>query len=47
MTKQDKEKVYERYEEIVEWIDRIRNKNLMEAEYLNLILKKVSGGGTV
>lgn len=47
MTKQNKEKVYESYDEIVHWFDDARTKTLMESEYLNLIVKSVPAGGTV
>lgn len=47
MTKRNKEKVYEFYEEIVQWFDGARTKTLMESEYLNLIVKSVPGGGSV
>lgn len=45
--KRKKEKVYESYEEIVDWFDNARTKTLMEAEYLSLILKHVPAGGSV
>lgn len=47
MTKQNKEKVYESYNEIVEWFDGARTKTLMESEYLNLIVNSVPAGGSV
>lgn len=47
MTKENKDKVYECYEAIVQWYDKARTKTLMEAEYLNLILKSLPAGGTV
>jgi len=47
MTKQNKERVYESYEEIVPWFDEARTKTLMEAEYLNLIVKLIPAGGSV
>lgn len=47
MTKRNKEKVYESYEEIVQWFDDARTKTLMECEYLNLIVKSVPTGGSV
>lgn len=47
MTKQNKEKVYESYEEIVDWFDDARTKTLMESEYLNLIINSVPAGGSV
>ena len=45
MTKRNKEKVYECYDEIVNWFDDARAKTLMESEYLNLIVKSVPVGG--
>lgn len=47
MTKRNKEKVYESYEEIVQWFDDARTKTLMESEYLNLIINTVPAGGSV
>jgi 2-polyprenyl-3-methyl-5-hydroxy-6-metoxy-1,4-benzoquinol methylase len=47
MTKPNKEKVYECYEKIVNWFDDARTKSLMEAEYLNLIVKSIPAGGSV
>ncbi len=47
MTKRNKEKVYESYEEIVQWFDATRTKTLMESEYLNLIVKSVPAGASV
>jgi 2-polyprenyl-3-methyl-5-hydroxy-6-metoxy-1,4-benzoquinol methylase len=47
MAKQNKEKVYESYEEIVRWFDDARTKTLMESEYLNLIVNSVPDGGSV
>lgn len=47
MTKQNKERVYESYEKIVHWFDDARTKTLMEAEYLNLIVKAMPAGGSV
>ncbi len=47
MTKRNKDKVYESYDEIVHWFDDARSKNLMESEYLNLIINAVPGGGSV
>ena len=47
MAKRNKEKVYESYEEIVQWFDDARTKTLMESEYLNLIVKSVPAGGSV
>ncbi len=44
MPKRNKEKVYESYEEIVQWFDDARTKTLMESEYLNLIVKSVPAG---
>lgn len=47
MTKQNKERVYESYEEIVHWFDDARTKTLMEAEYLNLIVKAIPAGCSI
>ena len=47
MTKRNKEKVYESYDEIVQWFDDARTKTLMESEYLNLIVNSVPAGGSV
>lgn len=47
MTKRNKERVYESYEEIVHWFDDARTKTLMEAEYLNLIVKAIPAGSSV
>jgi ubiquinone/menaquinone biosynthesis C-methylase UbiE len=47
MTKRNKEKVYESYDEIVDWFDDARTKTLMESEYLSLIVKSVPTGGSV
>ncbi len=47
MAKQNKERVYESYEEIVQWFDDARTKTLMESEYLNLIVNSVPAGGSV
>jgi SAM-dependent methyltransferase len=47
MTKRNKEKVYESYEEIVDWFDDARTKTLMESEYLNLIINSVPADGSV
>jgi ubiquinone/menaquinone biosynthesis C-methylase UbiE len=47
MTKRNKEKVYESYEEIVQWFDDARTKTLMEYKYLNLIINSVPVGGSV
>jgi SAM-dependent methyltransferase len=35
------------YEEIAEWFDANRNKNLMEREYLSIILERTKAGGSV
>jgi 2-polyprenyl-3-methyl-5-hydroxy-6-metoxy-1,4-benzoquinol methylase len=47
MAKGNKEKVYEPYEEIVQWFDDARTKTLMESEYLNLIINSVPAGSSV
>ena len=47
MTKRNKEKVYESYDEIVDWFDDARTKTLMESEYLNLIVKSIPADGSI
>ncbi len=47
MTRRNKERVYESYEEIVHWFDDARTKTLIEAEYLNLIVKAIPVSGSV
>lgn len=47
MVKQNKERVYESYDEIVQWFDDARTKTLMESEYLNLILNSIPAGGSI
>ena len=47
MTKHNKEKVYQVYEEIVKWFDEARTKTLMESEYLNLIINSVPANSSV
>lgn len=47
MTKQNKERAYESYDEIVQWFDHARTNTLMESEYLNLILNSVPAGSSV
>ena len=47
MTKRNKKRVYESYEEIVDWFDDARTKTLMESEYLNLIVKSIPAGGSI
>ena len=47
MTKSNKEKAYESYEEIVQWFDDAHTKTLMESQYLNLIINSVPAGGSV
>ncbi len=47
MNRRNKTKVYEAYEQIVDWFDDARTKNLMESEYLNLILNSVPAGGSI
>jgi trans-aconitate methyltransferase len=46
-TKRNKAKVYEAYEEIVQWFDEARTKTLMESEYLNLIISSIPAGGSI
>lgn len=43
----NKERVYEVYDEIIEWFDDERAKNLMELEYLNLIINKIPSQGSI
>jgi 2-polyprenyl-3-methyl-5-hydroxy-6-metoxy-1,4-benzoquinol methylase len=47
MTKQNKERVYESYDEIVHWFDDARTKTLMESEYLNLIVNSIPESGSI
>lgn len=47
MTELNKIRVYECYEAIVHWFDNARTKTLMEAEYLNLIVKAIPEGNSV
>ena len=47
MTKLNKTKVYEVYDEIIDWFDEKRSKNLMEAEYLDLIVKSIPAGASI
>lgn len=47
MPKRNKEKVYESYEEIVDWFDDARTKTLMESEYLNLILNSIPANSSI
>ncbi|GAN17062.1 hypothetical protein lpbnt_01163 [Legionella pneumophila] len=41
MSKLNKTRVYEVYDEIINWFDDARTKNLMESEYLNLIVNAI------
>jgi 2-polyprenyl-3-methyl-5-hydroxy-6-metoxy-1,4-benzoquinol methylase len=41
MSKINKTKVYEVYDEIIHWFDDARTKSLMESEYLNLIVDTI------
>lgn len=43
----NKPKVYEAYEEIVEWYDDARAKNLMELEYLNFVVNAIPARGSI
>ncbi|MDP3268899.1 MAG: class I SAM-dependent methyltransferase [Legionella sp.] len=43
----NKTKVYEVYDEIINWFDDARNKRLMESEYLNLIVNTIPPKGTI
>lgn len=47
MTKRNKARVYESYEEIVHWFDDARTKTLMEAEYLNLIVETIPADSSI
>lgn len=47
MSKMNKTKVYEVYEEIIDWFDDARTKSLMESEYLNLIVKTIPQEGSI
>lgn len=43
----NKDKVYEVYDAIIDWFDDARAKNLMESEYLNLIVSKIPFAGSI
>ncbi len=43
----NKTKVYEVYDEIVDWFDAARTKTLIESEYLNLIVDNIPQCGSV
>lgn len=43
----NKTKVYEAYDKIIEWFDAARTKNLMESEYLNLIVNTIPQQGSI
>ncbi len=43
----NKTKVYEAYDEIIDWFDAARTKTLMESEYLNLIVDNIPQGGSI
>ncbi len=47
MTKRKSERVYEAYDEIVDWFDDARTKTLMESEYLHLIVNSVPVGASI
>lgn len=47
MSKLNKTKVYEVYDEIITWFDEARSKRLMESEYLNLIVNTIPPSGTI
>lgn len=47
MSKMNKTKVYEVYDEIINWFDDARTKSLMESEYLNLIVNTIPPKGTI
>lgn len=47
MSRMNKTKVYEVYEEIIDWFDNARTKSLMESEYLNLIVKTIPQEGSI
>nr|WP_238584650.1 class I SAM-dependent methyltransferase [Legionella worsleiensis] len=43
----NKTKVYEVYDEIINWFDDARNKSLMESEYLHLIVNTIPPKGNI
>jgi 2-polyprenyl-3-methyl-5-hydroxy-6-metoxy-1,4-benzoquinol methylase len=47
MSKRNKTKVYEVYDEIINWFDEARTKTLMESEYLNLIVNTIPQEGSI
>ncbi|WP_419419419.1 class I SAM-dependent DNA methyltransferase [Legionella sp. D16C41] len=47
MSKLNKMKVYEVYDEIIDWFDNARTKSLMESEYLNLIVNTIPSKGSI
>ncbi|WP_392537845.1 class I SAM-dependent methyltransferase [Legionella sp. 227] len=47
MSELNKIKVYEVYDEIIDWFDDARTKSLMESEYLNLIVNTIPPEGTI
>lgn len=47
MPKRNQAKVYEVYDEIIQWFDDARTKTLMELEYLNLIANSIPAGGAI
>lgn len=47
MSKLNKTKVYEIYDEIIDWFDDARTKSLMESEYLHLIVNTIPSKGTI
>lgn len=47
MSKMNKTKVYEVYDEIINWFDDARTKSLMESEYLNLIVNTIPPSSSI
>ncbi|MCW8399838.1 class I SAM-dependent methyltransferase [Legionella sp. PATHC038] len=47
MSELNKIKVYQAYDEIIDWYDDARAKSLMESEYLNLIVNRIPPEGTI
>lgn len=45
--KVNKNNVYEAYDKIVDWYDANRSKQLMEKEYLNLIIQSIPANGSI
>lgn len=47
MGKVNKIKVYKAYDEIIGWFDKNRNKSLIEAQYINLIINSIPKAGSI